>query len=555
MPAFFSRFSVAILVCIAFPTLSPLRTHSSLDARVEALLHSMTLEQKVGQLFLVPFAGSALSADLKRMIAQHHIGGVVLFNIAGNIVTPRQTAQLINEMQALATSTGAKVPLFVAVDEEGGRVSRLPAPAVRFPSQMALGATRSVTLAREVAQANAAALKALGINMNLAPVLDVNDNPSNPVIGTRAFGADPALVGQLGVAMLKAYKEAGIIAVVKHFPGHGGADADSHTDLPIIRRGLAELHAIDLAPFAQAVRAGTDAVMTAHVIMPALDPDHPATFSPRVLQEVLRAQMGFEGLIVSDSLLMQGALSTTGRLEQAAVRALRAGVDVLAIGADPGYTQLARPSVYRAVLDAVRADPKLQRHVEQAVRRILEVKARYGLLDWSPVDAGVAEAVLRNSAKHETARRVARAAVTVLRDPQAVLPLRAELPRAFVVPMGASDFLAAIRPCIRGEALIRIRDNPSRFEIATVVRRLPTAGVVVLAATDLVSHPNQAKLAAALPGRVLVVGLGAPYDAARLPAEVSFVTAFDRTAHALEALAEVVCGGAKAEGQSPITLP
>lgn len=308
-------------------------------ARVNALMARMTLEQKAGQVFMVFFSGAKVSRDLKTMIRDQHVGGVVLFNKTGNLQTLSQAAAMIAGAQTEAVAAGAGIALFVAVDQEGGDVVRLPAGATRFPSNMAIGATGSVEHARRVAEITARELRAVGVNMNLAPVLDVNDNPDNPVIGLRSFGSSPALVAALGSAMVGAYRANGIIAVAKHFPGHGNTAEDSHVRLPVVRRSVDELWATELAPFRAAITAGLDAVMTAHVAYPALDPDEqlPATLSPRVLRDVLRNRLAFDGLIVSDSITMD-AIDGNQDLLLAVLAAFRSGVDVITFGADRNYS-------------------------------------------------------------------------------------------------------------------------------------------------------------------------------------------------------------------------
>ena len=259
--------------------------------------------------------------------------------------------------------------------------------------------------------------------MNLAPVLDVNDNPDNPVIGLRSFGSSPDEVARLGVAMIETYRAAGILATAKHFPGHGNTSVDSHVGLPVVTQDMAHLRAVELAPFQAAIRAGVDAIMTAHVLFPALEGSagHPATLSSRVLQDLLRREMGFNGLIVTDSMTM-GALFKTYGVNQATELALRAGADVLAFGADVGHTPAEQVPAYRHLLALVQTDPELRQRLDESVQRILRVKAQYGLLAWQPVDAQAALQVLGQASHLAAAQQIARASVTLLRDDQARLP-------------------------------------------------------------------------------------------------------------------------------------
>lgn len=547
------RILILILILMV-ASLSAPSVHGQTDAvvrRVEALMATMTTEQKVGQLFLVAFSGPQVSRSLKRMIERYHIGGVVLFASAGNVQSTRQVVKLINDAQSLAKSSGAGIPLFVAIDEEGGKVTRLSHLAAWFPSQMALGATGSESHARAMARAVAAELRALGINMNLAPVLDVNDNPDNPVIGTRAFGSDPELVARLGAAMVDEYRSQGILATVKHFPGHGSTDVDSHAALPVVGHALQSVVTTHALPF---TRARADAIMTAHVLYSGLDPDLPATLSPRILQALLRDRLGYEGLIVSDSLLM-GALTSRAPLNEIAVRAFAAGVDVLAIGADAGYTRLDRRTTYQAVLDAVNADPVLQRRLDESVRRILTAKARYGLLDHQPADPHQAATVLADPAHREVAERIARDSVTLVRDEGALLPIRPEANVLLVLPAAANDLGSRLRACHRKLTVTRLRQNPTAEEAKTLARRAARFDVVVIATMNANQYPGQAATVKALhEGRVptIAVALQSPYDLLSFPEAKTYLTAFSDVPASLQALADVLCGNAEARGTLPV---
>ncbi len=546
---------VAILIVMVASISTP-SVHSQTDTvarRVEALMATMTTEQKVGQLFLVAFSGPQVSPALKRMIERYHIGGVVLFASAGNIQSVGQVVRLINNAQMLAKSSGAGIPLFVATDEEGGKVARLSRIAAWFPAQMALGATGSEVHARAMARAVAAELRALGVNMNLAPVLDVNDNPNNPVIGTRAFGSDPELVARLGEAMVDEYRAQGILAAVKHFPGHGSTDLDSHVALPVVSHTLQSLIATHALPF---TRARADAIMTAHVLYADLDPNAPATLSPQVLQALLREQLGYEGLIVSDSLLM-GALTSRASLNEIVVRAFTAGVDVLAIGADAGYTRLDRRTAYQAVLDAVSADPALQRRLDDSVRRILTAKARYGLLDHQPADPRQAAAVLADPAHRETADRIARDSITLVRDEGRLIPIPPEANVLLALPVAANDLGSRLRACHRQLTVTRMSQNPTAREAKVLGRRAAHFDVTVLATMDASQHPGQAAVVKALNEAglpLIVVALQSPYDLLGFPEVKTYLTAFSDVPASLQALADVLCGNAGARGSLPVRL-
>ena len=284
----------------------------------------MTLHQKIGQLLLF---GWKTDAQADALITEFAAGGVVL--MGRNIAAPAETAAFIARLQALAGQNGLP-PLFVAVDQEGGRVQRLGPP--RYPhrlSQREIGAAADPNAARTAARKIGTALKTLGFNWDFAPVLDVDSNPLNPVIGDRAYSSDPAIVAALGVAAVQGFQDdAGILACGKHFPGHGDTDVDSHLALPTLRRTLADLEVVELVPFRAAARAGLAAIMTAHILFPALDPHLPATLSPAILTGLLRRELGFSGLIITDDLEMRGVTGQWGAPE-AAVLAVEAGADLL----------------------------------------------------------------------------------------------------------------------------------------------------------------------------------------------------------------------------------
>lgn len=269
------------------------------------LISKMTLEEKIGQMFQVGFKGTKVTSDIKEMIEDYYVGGIIYFR--RNIESLQQVSGLSNELQILSASKRPGLPLMISTDQEGGMVSRLVG-GTHFPGNMILGATRNVRLAKRDGQAIARQLKAVGINMDFAPVLDVNNNPLNLVIGARSFGGDPLLVANLGIAFIKGMQAEGVITCAKHFPGHGDTAIDSHLGLPVIKHGKEHLEKVELYPFKQAIKVGVDSIMTAHIYFPALEPRKgvPATLSYNVLTGLLRRELGFAGLIISDCMEMKG---------------------------------------------------------------------------------------------------------------------------------------------------------------------------------------------------------------------------------------------------------
>lgn len=325
-----------------------------------------SLREQVGQLFMIGFTGTAVSPELTSFIKEHKPGGVILFS--RNLESPAQIIELTAALQACSPHS----PLLISIDQEGGRVSRLPKGFTIFPACEALGRCNSAELAYAVAATTAAELKAVGINMNMAPVLDVNSNPDNPVIGDRAFGSDPDVVSELGAATAAGLQDNRVVACGKHFPGHGDTVADSHKELPVVNAPLERLREVEIPPFLHAVRQGIAAMMTAHVVYPALDPLRPATLSDKVVTGLLRDELGYDGLVLTDDLEMHAILDHYG-VGEASVRAVLAGCDMLLICRDTEREAAAIAAVERAV-----AAGEIPRdRLERALMRIAAVKRAY----------------------------------------------------------------------------------------------------------------------------------------------------------------------------------
>ena len=277
------------------------------------------IRRAAGRAIVCGFEGSQLDGELRELLREVRPAGLILF--ARNIDSPEQLRELAAELKALRPED----PLLLSIDQEGGRVARVRQPATEWPSLRQLGASDDPELSRRLGRALALELRALGIDVDFAPVLDVDTNPANPVIGDRAFAREPERVARLGAAFVEGMQDAGVGACGKHFPGHGDTSVDSHLDLPVVEHDLARLRAVEWPPFAAAIRAGVGAIMTAHVLVPALDPDHPGTLSPAVIGP-LRRELGFEGVIVSDDIEMKAVADRYSPAEMAEL-GLAAGVD------------------------------------------------------------------------------------------------------------------------------------------------------------------------------------------------------------------------------------
>ncbi|WP_236667139.1 MULTISPECIES: beta-N-acetylhexosaminidase [unclassified Nonomuraea] len=373
---------------------------------VESALAGMSVEEKVGQLFMPVLYGTSASSESgenqarygartpAKVIRKYRLGGVILF--PQNVRSAGQVVDLTNGMQRAARG----VPLLVATDQENGLVARMSTLMTDFPGAGQIGATKDPSLSRAVAAATGKELRALGVNLDFAPVADVNVNPRNPVIGPRAFGDDPKKVARMVSEAVKGFDDAKVAATAKHFPGHGDTSVDSHTGLPVIKHTKAEWERIDAPPFRAAIAAGVDAVMSAHIVFPKLDPSgDPATLSKPILTGLLREKLGFKGVISTDALNMGGARTKYDDGE-VAVRAVLAGADLLLMPND-------LPKAHRAVLAAVKSGRISEQRLDQSVTRLLTLKQSKGLLAEAPVaSAEEAAKVLRSAEHRKLAARV-----------------------------------------------------------------------------------------------------------------------------------------------------
>ncbi|ROO89952.1 beta-N-acetylhexosaminidase [Actinocorallia herbida] len=478
------------------------------------LVEQMSVQEKVGQL-LLPTVRDA--ADGAKLVQDYGVGGFIYF--PGNLKTPRKAAELSQALQEKS-----EIPLFLGVDEETGIVSRTDF-ATAFPGAMALGATGDPELARQAALTTGAELKAIGVNLNFAPVADVNVDPRNPVIGVRSFGSDPDAVGGFVAAAVDGYRTAGVAAVAKHFPGHGDTSVDSHTGLPEIDHTVKQWQELDAPPFRAAIEAGVDAIMTGHLVVPALDKSKvPATMSKKILTGVLREQLGFRGVIVTDSLQMAGA-QVEGGAPEAAVRAVLAGADLLLMPPDPAAT-------HAALVKAVKKGRISQNALDAAVIRVLTMKEARGLFAGTTVDPSAAAAAQHTPEHRATALDVATRAVTVVRDKD-VLPLKGKV----YVSGPESDRVAA---ALKAEGVkIGGADSPTHV-ITTVTPGSETSSYL-----------------ASLAGRrkVVAVVLGSPYGLRQTGEAQAAVATYSSSATSLRGLAKVLTGRAVPQGKLPVDVP
>ena len=380
----------------------------------------LSIEEKVGQLLMVHFNGMSANDEANILIQQAHVGAFIYYNWANTLKSPAQVQKLSNGLQRIAQKCRHAIPLLIAVDQEGGVVSRLNHGFTQFPGNSALAIAKQPQLAEACAFACGEELSAVGINLNLAPVVDVNSNPLNPMIGIRAFSNNPEEVARLGLLTLQGYKKANIIATLKHFPGHGDTTTDSHIGLPVVNKSLQDLNAVELLPFSQ-LAASADAIMTAHILIPALDHKYCATLSRIILDGMLRQKLHYKGVIISDSLIMEGLLKNAGNIENAAIMAINAGCDILILGGKQlngeniGFELTLKDvlALHKKITDAVLSKKISMERLDDAVQRILELKKKYKLnFDYFPRSADIAEHV-NNQDHQQLANDVARLSVSI----------------------------------------------------------------------------------------------------------------------------------------------
>ncbi|GAA0485115.1 beta-N-acetylhexosaminidase [Paractinoplanes deccanensis] len=532
---------------------------------VDALLARMTLPEKVGQLFTTYAYGSdahTVSAENRRLygvdtpaevVAKYHLGGVIYFAWTNSLQNPRQIATLSNGLQAAAT----RVPLAISTDQEHGVVTRMPAPATQFPGGMALGAGRDPAGAYRTGQVTGRELRAVGITQAWAPVADVNVNPANPVIGVRSFGSDPGLAATMTASqVLGLQRGANTSAAAKHFPGHGDTATDSHTGLPVITHTREEWQRVDAPPFRAAIAAGADAIMSAHIVVPALDPSgDPATLSKPILTGLLRGELGYRGVIVTDSLEMAGVRQKYGD-ERVPVLALKAGADMLLM---PPNMQVA----YDAVLGAVASGELTEARIDESVRRVLTLKQKRGLLTWQPVDPEAAARTVGSAGNVRVAQAVTDRTITAVRNEGGLLPL-AEGRSVLVTGWNSSatNNVTTLAGELGATPLVTgLPDDAKIAEAVTAANAHDVTVVLTSRAWDTTTADpggRQQALVKALVATgkpVVLVAVRDPYDVGSLPGTGAALATYSSSVVSMKALAKVLRGDLPPRGKLPVEIP
>nr|BBK60996.1 GH3 beta-N-acetylglucosaminidase [Paenibacillus sp. FPU-7] len=522
---------------------------------------ALTLKQKVGQLVMAGFNGLEASDDARKLITEDHVGGIIYFR--RNLAEPAQVAKLSAELQQIAAESD-NVPLLISIDQEGGMVTRLENGVTVVPGNMALGAAGDAELAYEAAHIIGSELRALGINMNFAPSLDINNNPGNPVIGVRSYGGTAELVARLGTEAVRGFQDAGVAATVKHFPGHGDTGEDSHHALPTVPHARERLDRLELAPFREAIARGVDAVMTAHVLFPAVEPEKlPATLSSNVIEGLLRGELGYDGVVVTDCLEMN-AISKFYGVGEGAVQAVEAGADLILVS----HRYERQKAALDALLAAVESGRISEERIDRSVGRLLALKQRRA------VDAGAAVTLssgdtLVTDEKTELVERISEKSITLLRS-EGEFTLDKTKPVLVVWPeVRVGSEVDEVLP--RKETLgywlksagydvneQTIGVQPTEEEVAHIQELSGQISQVVVVSYNAIFSPDQAALIEALAAKpdvqLIVASARNPFDINALPTVKTFFAAYENTPSAMRALALVLTGQIAVQGTLPAPL-
>ena len=548
-------------------------TQATSAAWTDSVLKSMTLREKAAQIVWPSVFGDYVSGDspqwrrLTQYVQQEKVGGFTI-----SVGSPTEVAAKLNALQSMS-----KIPLLVGADLEAGAGFRARGGyfvpnaidlggAILFPPEMAIGATHDTALAYEEGRLTALEGRALGIHIAYAPVLDVNNNPDNPVINTRSYGEDPELAARMGVAFIHGLQDHGMIATGKHFPGHGDTGVNSHLALPVVTVSRSRLDTVELVPFRAAVNAGVGAIMSFHGAMPALDSSNvPGTLSPKVLTGLLRGEMGFRGIIISDAMDMRGVLDTYGA-DEAVKRAIAAGIDVLIQPLDVSKT-------IDAVLAGISEGRYTEARLDSSVRKVLETKRRLGLARQKLVDINALRFLVGDSANSQTARIAAEKSITLVKDSLRQIPLLADSARVLSITVARRADLSAGN-AFNSEMRSRLPKLRTEF-VATEDATLNFPRLIAAAdsadVTIISSYVGQswdattASSPEAFIGFVhtlvdrgrkpIVVAFGNPYLLQQLPWVGTYLVAWGGFPVSQVAAARAMLGTAAISGHLPISIP
>ncbi|MDM5296770.1 glycoside hydrolase family 3 protein [Bacillus pumilus] len=613
---FKSLFPVTLLLALLTSSIPTEEVSSAPLPTANQMVQHMSLDEKIGQMLMpdfrhwqakgesTPTGFTKMNKEVSHIVKTYHLGGVILF--AENVIGTEQTVKLTHEFQK-----SSDIPLLISIDQEGGIVTRLQ-KGTHFPGNMSIGASRSKKNAYDTGRIIGKELTALGINTNFSPVLDVNNNPKNPVIGVRSYSSDPTLVTRLGIQTMKGLQKEKTISTLKHFPGHGDTAVDSHYGLPLVEHHVDRLKRVELYPFQQAINAGADMVMTAHVQFPAIDDTTyqsrkdgedimvPATLSKKVITQLLKEEMGFQGVVVTDALNMKAIADNFGQ-EEAVVMAIKAGVDIALMPAP--VTSLKKEQNLENVLNALkRAVLKKEipmSQINQSVEKILQLKIKRGIISTKkPISleekVKKATQVVGKRAHRKAEQKMAREGTTLLKNNEKTLPFKPKKKDRIVVMAPYEDQIKAmtvtIESLIRQKKIKPVRIHSYAFADKTfskeTARLIKEANYVITGSYVVQNDPavndgvmddnvqDQKKWATAFPHAVMkeaasqnkkmvIMSLRNPYDAANFEEADALLAVYGFKGYAngqfnqpnISAGLDVIFGTASPKGRLPVDIP
>lgn len=528
-------------------------------------MESLDLRRKIGQLMVFGFDGIEASKDIKELVREHHVGGIILFS--RNVSTPDKILSLTTDLQNEAKKSGHKHPLLICIDQENGVVRRLSEGFTMFPGSMLLGATENPHYAYELGVATGKELKALGINWNLAPVVDVNNNPANPVISVRSYGETPSVVSEFGKAAMKGLQEGGVITALKHFPGHGDTSVDSHLTLPVISHSMERLEQVELKPFKECIENGADVVMASHIYFPTIEkrPNVPATLSRDVVTGLLREKLGFKGVVTTDCMEMNAIAGTIGTAK-GAVEAVKAGVDLIMIS----HSYDIQKEAIELIVKAVESGDLDEKVIDEAVERVIKLKQNY--LSWNDIAEDFNKVIVPDvvgcKEHHAKAIEIYRNGVTIVKN-ENIFPVSPNDKVLVIYPKSSSILLVEDRKYSNYSLTEIVKEanpyvdsiilsNPaSQSEIEEILKKAEDYQTIIVGTLTAKSDNPEVEIIKKLvesSKKVIVIAMKNPYGLANYPEAPAYIATFEFSYPALKMAVGAIFGLENVHGKLPVTI-
>ena len=508
----------------------------------------MDINKKVGQLIVAGFDGFVINDHIRNLITRYNVGNVILFE--KNCQSPEQVFKLVQELQELSMTHNG-VPLFVTIDQENGIVNRIFDGVTNFPGNMAQTAGATLEETEKIAEYTGNGLKALGINFNLAPSLDVNNNPKNPVIGNRSFSDSADIVAERAIYAARGYEKAGVIATAKHFPGHGDTELDSHLALPTVSHSRDRLDAAELLPFKTAIKSGIPAIMSAHIVFPALDDSGlPATLSKKILTDLLRNELGFEGVLMTDCMEMKAIDNLYGTVKSTPI-AIKAGADLICLS----HTEATQIAAIEEVKTLLASDHELQARIEEACARVVALKKRYGIVDLLANSYDDALKSLYQPEYEQLADRVSKASIVVT-DGDNYLPITDK--KVLVIsPDGRAltgadglrqipNFATYLATRSQNCTAVKIDNAPTDEDVTKIVNQLDEFEIIVIGTHNALFVTEQEQLVNKIiekNKKIILIPLRNPHDHHLFPSVKTVIIPHEYTVRSMETVADILLKG------------